>query len=53
MWDVEQRVPYLHRNEFWIGYDDEQSVREKASILCTTKPYMHVLSLFLYGTSNE
>lgn len=32
IWDPEQRVPYAVKGDLWVGYDDSESIKEKASI---------------------
>ncbi|WAQ95493.1 CHIA-like protein, partial [Mya arenaria] len=29
VWNNEHKVPYIHKGDLWVGYDDEESIREK------------------------
>ena len=36
VWNTEHQVPYLHSGDLWVGYDDEESIREKVTTsLCS------------------
>lgn len=33
VWDSEQQVPFAYRNDQWIGFDDERSLKTKVGAL--------------------
>lgn len=33
VWDSEQQVPFAYRNDQWIGFDDERSLKTKVGVL--------------------
>lgn len=35
VWDSEQQVPFAYRNDQWIGFDDERSLKTKVCAMIT------------------
>lgn len=35
VWDSEQQVPFAYRNNQWVGFDDERSLKTKVSVKFT------------------
>lgn len=33
VWHAEHKVPYAYKDDLWVGYDDEESIREKVEFL--------------------
>lgn len=39
VWHPEHKAPYVHNGDLWVGYDDEESIREK--VYSTTSIIIH------------
>lgn len=33
VWDSEQQVPFAYRNDQWVGFDDERSLKTKVRVI--------------------
>lgn len=46
VWDNEQQVPFAYREDQWVGFDDERSLRTKVKLL-TISIYQDILLCIL------
>lgn len=50
VWDDEQKVPYMHKGNQWISYDNPKSIGLKVLYISISKYYMRIYfaKLFLF-----
>lgn len=46
VWDNEQMVPFAYRDDQWVGFDDERSLKTKVSFV-----FLEICIMYLYFSS--